>query len=429
MVFSIMTSINITMINNIDINIDIILIIFIKKYNLNINYSLFYRINPIKTKTITQYNIIDYKKYISQSDIVIDMNPILDNYKNLLYCISHNIPIITNKKYVNIKNNNILFTDINDIYKIFKHEKINKYINYLLENNKISRDDILLEYKIDTVRNISYNIKKKNNNNILNMYVCLVDLNKEYRLSDYISCIKKNLNIEFLNKLYLFKIKNFNTDYLPNFILDHKKISIITVENYNLVTIMRYINNFNKNINCILNLDIYILNTENFVNCLTNVIKNKNIVYTLSRIEGDNNKYWDHPKLKDLFYSLSQDLWLFYGKIKIEGINEDIILGNLWNDLLFNQTLLLNNYKIINIGRSIPVVHHDTYIMVNKNYIDPIRVINKRIDISIQKINLIPDQSSIKKCSIDELIRKLNIGDDDIYDIKKYILNKYVNIT
>jgi hypothetical protein len=424
-----MSSIKITMINNNDIKNDLNIILYIKKNNININYSIFYNDTPIQTKTIEQHNILDYEKYIVDSSIVIDMNPTQDDYKNLLYCITHNIPIIINKQFIRIDCNEMLFTDIDDVLNIIDNTEIVNYIQFILEYNNKKRDNILLEYKIDTKKNINYNIKKKvNNNNILNLYSCLVDLDENYRLCDYIECIKKNVELDYLNTFYLFKKKDYNIEYIPNNILDNNKICIIIVNNYNIETLFHLINNNGKNINCILNLDIYINNTDIYTDYISDIIKNPKNVYCLSRIETDTKKCWEHPKLKNLYYSLTQDMWLFNGTIDITHINKNIVLGNVWNDIIFNHYLVTHNYNIINNSQSTPILHLDTYIMINKNYMDPIRIINEDVNISNEEYHLLPDKKSISGCSVDALINKLTIKEDDIYDIKKYIMNKYIKI-
>ncbi len=417
--------INITMINNNNIKNDLNIIIFIKKNKINVKYSIFYKESVIKTNTIDQYNIVDYNKYISKSDLVIDMNPLNDNYNNLLYCITNNIPLIINKKYVKIKCNTMLFTDIEDIFKIvLKVSKI-KYLSEIVKLNNNFRNDLLLEYKVDTVKNINYDIKKIKHN-ILNIYSFLVNLNSDYRLCDYIECIKTNLNLNYLKKFYLFKKKDYDISYIPNYILNHDKISIIEVNNYKIPTIFEYISE--KNINCIINLDIYINNENNYENYMNDLFINPKNIYCLSRIETDKIKYWENPKLKNLYYSLTQDMWIFNGKIDIEGINSNLIFGNIWNDIIFNHYLIEKNYNLINNGKLNPILHLDTYTMKNRNYVDPIRIMNENIDISKESYHFLPDKICIKDCTVDKLINELKIKEDDIYNIKKYIMNKYIKI-
>ncbi len=419
------------MMNNNDIRNHLNIILYIKKFNININYSIFYNEEPIQTKTIEQHNILDYEKYIVDSDIVIDMNPSQDSYKNLLYCIIHNIPIIVNKQFIRMDCDDMLFTNIDDVLNIIGNKEIVNYIQSIMEYNNKKRDNILLEYKMDTEKNINYNIKKiVNKNDILNLYTCLVDLDENYRLCDYIECIKRNIKLNHLNRFYLFKKEDYNIEYIPYNILDNNKICIIPVKNYNIETLFNFINNNTDeiNINCILNIDIYVNNMDVFTDYISDIIKNPKNIYCLSRIETDTTKCWEHPKLKNLYYSLTQDMWLFNGKIDITDTNKKIVLGNVWNDIIFNHHLITHDYNIINDTRGTTILHLDTYTLINKYHIDPIRIMNEDINISNEKYHLLPDKKSTRGCSIDDLIKKISINDNDIYDIKKYIMNKYIKI-
>jgi len=207
------------------------------------------------------------------------------------------------------------------------------------------------------------------------------------------------------------------------------------VDNYNIETLFRFINNNNNNnnnnetnINCILNIDIYVNNTDVFTDYISNIIKNPKNIYCLSRIETDTTKCWEHPKLKNLYYSLTQDMWLFNGRIDVTHINKKIVLGNVWSDIIFNHHLVTHDYNIINDSRGTTILHLDTYTLINKDHLDPIRVMNEDINISDEKYHLLPDKKSISGCSVDALIKKLEVKEDDIYDIKKYIMNKYIKI-
>jgi hypothetical protein len=415
------------MINNSNINNDINIILFIKKKNIDIEYVLFYEDEPIQTKTIEQYNINEYEKYISDGSVVIDMNPMKDSYKNVLYCINNRIPIIMNKKYIASINNNIVFSEIEDIFDILQDDNICSYIQTVLQYNQEEKEKILLEYQTDTTKNIDYTITKIDNT-ILNVYMCLQDLDHNYRLHDYIHCIKHNLQFKYLNMLYLFKKNEYNIEYIPNNILQNDKIRIIVVNDYKISTLFEFINKYDKNINCILNTDIYINNMDNYIECLNDIVKNPNNIYCLSRIETDTIKFWEHPKLKNLYYSLTQDAWIFNGAIKMNNVNCKLVLGNVWNDIIFNNYLIVNGYNLINKGKSIPVLHLDSYILKKRSYIDPIRVMNTNIQISNEKYHFLPDKDAIEKCSIDKLVAELKISDDDKYEIKKYIINKYIKI-
>ena len=127
----------ITVINNNSITIDINLVIKIIKNKLNIIYQKIFDSDEDKicTKNIYQYNIREYEQIIKKSNLVIDFNPNLDNYKNILYCFRNKIPIIYSDNIDNkFINNDVIFHNVDDIFYILQN--IKEKINNILKINK-----------------------------------------------------------------------------------------------------------------------------------------------------------------------------------------------------------------------------------------------------------------------------------------------------
>ena len=153
--------------------------------------------------------------------------------------------------------------------------------------------------------------------------------------------------------------------YLSN-IKNNAKVGLILLKDSTFHSIIEFANTLKDNIHCILNSDIYITNNNELNTIINNIYTTDKIAYCLSRIETDGTKYWDHPKLKKLYYSLTQDVWMYKGELDITTLNKDIKVGCIWNDIIFNKYLINSGYNIYNIGKSLPVLHLDSYIINKK---------------------------------------------------------------
>ena len=415
---------------NTSIQDNIKIICHIKKNNLPYSLNVVYNNNKINTdqfEQISKNNTEDVLCLFRNSDICIDYNPLTDNYDNLLYLINNNIPCLTLKKYIDFKSN-ILFEDLNDLLLILSKLNKNNYVRLLEIKNK---DEYNLRYKIDYVENINYEIikNKEKKDNYVNLFIICIDKDENYRLCDYISSLRNNLNLKFLNKLYLLKPKNTDITYIPNCILNNHNIKIVNIKDISFKTVINYINSVDdNNVNGLLHMDIYLNNNDAYDNFINKILHDETVIYSLSRIETDGNKYWEHAKLKHFHYAISQDAWFFNGCLDIDDIDENINVGQLWNELIFNDYLIDQGFEINNCGKSLPLLHLDTYSRNNKKYIDPIRIKNEDIDLSDYSKKLVADQLSIKETSIEDLIKELRMNNDQIYKLKNYLLNKYINI-
>jgi hypothetical protein len=421
----------ITVINNNSITIDINLVIKIIKNKLNIIYQKIFDSDEDKicTKNIYHYNIRDYEQIIKKSNLVIDFNPKLDNYKNILYCFRNEIPVIYSDNIDNkFINNDVIFHNIDDLFYILQN--IKEKINNILKINKTIKKTIGINYKIgEHDININCNIIKKFNDGLINMYSVYINKDDSYRIEDYIECIYRNMKINYLNKLYIIFTNHTDMDnsYLPPNIKNNEKVRLILLKDSTFHSVIEFANTLKDNIHCILNSDIYIINNNELNTIINNIYTTDKIAYCLSRIETDGTKYWDHPKLKKIYYSLTQDVWIYKGELDITTLNKDIKVGCIWNDIIFNKYLINSGYNIYNIGKSLPVLHLDTYIINKKYYNDPIRI-NNNINIHDEEYYLLPERSIIKNISIDNLVSELNINEDEIYKLKCMIMTKFINI-
>ena len=418
--------INILIINN-NNEIDLKIIILLYKQFNNINYIKIYNNDSekINTSKIKYYTYDEYTKIMSNINIVIYISD-ENNIVNLTYYFNNNIPIIfLDKNTENLKDVYTKFNNYSDISKLIKVYIDDK--KKLLQENKMLYEKILMNKEDKYLKNIIHDIKKKENNGIFNIYIKYIEHNDMFRNSDYIECIYRNLKLKFLKKIYIY-FKNdidIKSTHLNEDIINNDKVVLIKCNDtfYDIIEYSRKI----IGVSCILNSDIYINNNDELYNILNTVINNNNIIFCLSRIESDGNKYWEHPNLKNTNYSLSQDCWI-YNNIKTDKINKNLIIGNIWNDIIFNNNLKESGYDIVNNGKSLPLIHLDTYIISKKKYIDPIRVLNNNIDINKEKYYLLPDLSCSKDISLDNLANKLSINNNDIYKLKCELMSKYIKI-
>ena len=121
-------------------------------------------------------------------------------------------------------------------------------------------------------------------------------------------------------------------------------------------------------------------------------------------------------------------MWIYKGKIDITNLNRDLVVGNIWNDLIFNKYMQKSGFRLCNDGISFSLLHLDTYILHNKPYKDPIRVENSYVNIKNEEYCLLPDKSVIESISLDQLIKDLNLDRDKIYDLKTDLLNKFIKV-
>ena len=410
--------------DNNELDIKILLLLY-KNFN-NINYIKICKNNSDKlnTKKIKYYNYDEYHNIKNNINIVLYISD-KNNNIDLIYFLKNNIPIVfldkDNKKIDDIYTKFHNYSDIPNIIKSYISNK-----NNLLEENKKLYEKILMNKEEKYVKNILYDIKKKENDGILNIYVQYIEYNDIYRNCDYIECIYRNLKLTVLKKLYIYFKDDINIEniYLDKDIINNNKVVLLKCNNtfYDVIEYSKK----NKGVNCILNSDIFINNSDDLNNMINTVINN-NIIFCLSRIESDGNKYWEHPNLKNTNYSLSQDCWI-YNTINTDKINRNIVIGNIWNDIIFNNNLKESGYNIVNNGKSLPLIHLDTYIISKKRYEDPIRVLNDNIDINKEKYYLLPDISSINSISLDSLANRLNIENNEIYQLKCELMSKHIKI-
>lgn len=403
------------------------LILLIKK--LKLPYSLHIICEDkdvLNSSHINHYDIEDTINVINDNDIIINFNPSIDDYINTIYCIENNKIMLNCSKYIKFKSNGI-FKDFDDLLNILTNLSLENYKKDLLIDNK---DEYIMNYKKSYEGDVKCDIiKQVKKDKIVNIYIPCMNKDDNYRLCDYINAIKNNMKLNFVNKIILLKTEEIDISYIPNCILENDIIEIYEIVDYSFQTVITYTNTYgNDIINCILNQDVYLTNNSNYQNIINSLLTKEFNIYSLSRIETDGTNYWENSKLKNVCYSIAQDVWIFKGEIDVDELDEEIIVGNLWNDLIFNNYLNESGYELINCGRTLPVLHLDTYSRNNKFHIDPIRVKNDDIDTDEYEKYLLADKTSIKDKSIDDIIKQLQLDTDKIYEIKNYILNKYIRI-
>jgi hypothetical protein len=374
------------------------------------------------------------------------------------------------------KNNEILF-----FYKSFDFKDTNLYIpiknNYISsdsdeDNNDESKSDTsseIFEINEDDCIEDSMNIYNNNDRNIfINKYIDEEFNKKEVGQQNIkIQCIKNEINDNTLtinskiNLITFFKyfeddeitnalqhkciIENFNNKDVESIIIIGKnlekyfnelyveknkkkeKVTLINNEDENISYSLlfdvanKYYNN--KNV-CIIKSDIIIPNQDNIEN-IDFLFLEKNTIISLSRFERlINGSIIKLQELNSIFYSTEQDAYIFKTPIELE-LNEmnNIYFYNKFSNLEVNNILVKNNYKLINDTKNYKIIR--ICIDNNINYRKIINNINIK-DIDKNNLYLLPENMLFDNFNLNNLSTILKMNDDDINDIKIYMLNKYV---
>lgn len=349
---------------------------------------------------------IIYLSKINRSKYLIDY--IIKYNKYIVYKVNDIIDI--NDVYlneINIKNN------INDFSSIYlnldnnaSNKNFEKNINYTLikniKKNEIDKINILTFYKKTDI-NILNIIQKKcilenlKNKNVSKIFILGNNLHKE--LGDILE-INQPENIKLV-------LNDFNEN------VSYK--DLIEFSNINLI---------NKFV-CIIRSDIILPNQDELDNIDIDMFSSKDEIIAISRIDRLlNGTLVKSDKLNKILYSTEQDAWIFRSPIKTNLLNSlnDIFFYDKYSELYFNNYLLLNNYKIINNTNKYKIIR-----ILHENNIDTRLLLNTEIKINnTNNIFLLPDNNSFDKVPIADLLKFCNVSENDIYEIKCSIFNKYL---
>lgn len=331
-------------------------------------------------------------------------------------------------------------SNINELIQLFleKHksnsiENINSIIelsiNIFKENyfklKEDSKDNFKKNIKIEYVK-VLKNIKDLND--IMNdkkIHMITYFKNSENNILNTIQkkCIIENSRNKFINKVLVIgdNLKEiFKETDLENIILYPFNDNVSFKD-------LLYIANkhFENKIICLIRSDIIILNQNELEDIEDYLLSNKNDIYCLSRMERlINGTIQKSRELSNLLYSTEQDAWIF--KLPLENIDsiddlENIYFYEKYSELYFNNFLKINNYNLLNDTNKYKIIR----LLANDNIENRLLLNAPFVIPEKEDIYLLPDNESLDKISIEQLVKILNINSKDLYYLKCELFNKY----
>ena len=331
-------------------------------------------------------------------------------------------------------------SNINELIQLFlEKNKLNSIqnINSIIQLSINIFKDNYLKLREDQKDNFKKNIKIKyvkvlknvnNINNIINdkkIHIITYFKNSENNILNTIQkkCIIENSRNKFINKVLVIgdNLKDiFKEANLENIILYPFNDNVSFKD-------LLYIANkhFENKIICLIRSDIIIPNQDELEDIEDYMSSNKNDIYCLSRIERlINGNIQRSRALSNLLYSTEQDAWIFKLPLKnIDSIDylENIYFYEKYSELYFNNFLKINNYNLLNDTNKYKIIR----LLSNDNIEDRLLLDIPFIIPEKEDIYLLPDNESLDKISIEQLVKILNINNKDIYHLKCELFNKY----
>ena len=137
-------------------------------------------------------------------------------------------------------------------------------------------------------------------------------------------------------------------------------------------------------------------------------------------METNNNKVWKDPTKLKLFYSTSQDAWIFKTPIKLDFDKLPQIEFNvLQNELIFNYFINENN-KLLNDTNSFKILkcHNDK---LDLNYL------NKKTEENINTKKYLPENLLFNKIPLTQFVQILKMSKEEIYKLKCQLFENKIN--
>jgi hypothetical protein len=242
-------------------------------------------------------------------------------------------------------------------------------------------------------------------------------------------------------------LENYKSRYVENMIVVGKgieetfrKMEFERIEGKKLILIdddddnitfqdLLYIANqiFENQMVMLIRADMIFLQNENIENLQYEFMLHEKRVYCLTRIERDiQGKFIRIPPNQNLFGGVEQDAWIF--KTPIECKNEknlecikDVDFNERFSELYMNRYLVTHGYELINDIRNYKIIRVNLYPDIARR--DLIKNPSKKIE--DEKIYLLPEYEMIENMSIEQLIQSTGVKQEEIYEIKKEMMNRY----
>ena len=153
--------------------------------------------------------------------------------------------------------------------------------------------------------------------------------------------------------------------------------------------------------------------------------------YSISRMErGINGKTMKDPRHAMNFYATTQDLYIFRAPMIIANMAEEyqeIDFYETHHELVMNRILEVNEYRLLNDVESVKICR-----MLTSNDFSP-RSLDKRELVKpgeskfclTKNYSYLPENVSLNALSIDDMIEKFHINEEDLYTLKRYIYLNY----
>jgi hypothetical protein len=346
------------------------------------------------------------------------------------------------------KKSNIIEDFLSTNYKLILHNIVNikEEINFIkLDNNLLNynNDKIVIDF-LKFYKNLNkININESYNKNIL------ININKVIENSNKITVVTvfKNSDNNFLKIIQLkCIIENLNNTNVSKILIIGNNLNELIRENLNNFTdkiiiynkednitykdILEIIHSKieNNNIIFLLMNDIIIPNQESLNNLnLEMGLLDMKKVYAISRLDRIfNGTVIKSSKLNKLFFSTEQDAWIFetpliLNETSMEKLSK-IYFYDYLSNLYFNNEINNNNYVLINNSKKYKI-----YRFMLDNQINNRPLINyPNNSRDNNDIYILPSNDTVDDISVEQLIKIINLDENDIYSIKCYLFNKYL---
>jgi hypothetical protein len=186
---------------------------------------------------------------------------------------------------------------------------------------------------------------------------------------------------------------------------------------------------FLNKIICILRSDIILPNQNELDDLEIDLLSDKKQVFSVSRIERlINGNLVKSDKLHKILNCTEQDVWFFKSPLDITNENvmklDMINFYDKYSELYFNNILKDEGYNVINNTKKYKIIR-----LLYENNIEnrPLLNLNNELNIknNLENISLLPDNNSVDKISIDQILSSCKLDDIELYHIKCELINKY----
>ena len=244
-------------------------------------------------------------------------------------------------------------------------------------------------------------------------------------------CIFENLKNKYINKVIV--IGNNLDERLKDILENNESKNLIKEEflineefiDLSFKDIFEIINNkYSNKIFCILRSDIILPNQEGLEDIEIDMEEYDKKIYCISRIERlINGNLIKYDKLNKIFYSSEQDSWIFKSPLNINlELLKNIYFYERFSELILNNVLKINNYKIINNTNKYKVLR-----ILTDNNIETRKILNiNTVKRDVNTFFLLPDEDSFNKIPIEHLIKIFNLDEQELYNLKCDLFNKYL---